>query len=562
MRFQEYLSEEAIIRELCRARIKHAAKRHDVQFFSNLDRHSVRPDLLAPQDWGNIPINIFPPRRAWHAFRPRNRGRKAPFTINVETLFRATIALRKTEPRSAWARNLARVIRSIQLRVLSNKVFRFKRPVIVPVRKDPKDPASRFYRPLSSFPLPEKIVECLTARYLRIELDHALLPSCIAFRAKCGAKNPPTTHDAIATIDKVRTKYKRLYVAECDIQGFFDCVSHEVARNALEKLIADAKLKEKIHPRAIEIFEAYLKCYSFERTVQRGKEMRALRKRRRGARAKWPRKELRELYGGALPPDIGIPQGGALSCFIANAVLHYADVKLEQMAKNVRGGFTYLRYCDDMILIAPARKVCSAVFRAYQDAVAHLRLPIHEPEDVEEYGRQFFCGKSNNPYLWQLSGGTAAVPWIQFLGYQLRRDGLLRVRAKSIDKHAQRITKLTDKLVRILDKGAGTGTLRRSAQQIHHRFHQKLISMSVGRIERGKKRKRPMPMCWASGFRMLAGRRFVTSNVRYLDHHRERQLRRVARRLKRLTLPPAKKQIAKEVLAYYGYPFSYIAQFR
>jgi hypothetical protein len=61
---------------------------------------------------------------------------------------------------------------------------------------------------------------------------------------------------------------------------------------------------------------------------------------------------------------------------------------------------------------------------------------------------------------------------------------------------------------------------------------------------------------------MLAGRRVVNTNIRFLDRHRERQLQRVARRLKRLTLPPAKKPIAKEVLPYYGYPFSYVAQFR
>ena len=191
-----------------------------------------------------------------------------------------------------------------------------------------------------------------------------------------------------------------------------------------------------------------------------------------------------------------------------------------------------------------------------------MRLPIHQPIDIAQYGDGFFSGKSNNPYLWRISGGPSDVPWIQFVGYQLRRDGLLRVRRKSIEKHVHRINEVTDKLIRTLDRGARTGSLRRSAQQIHYRFQQKLISMSVGRIERGKKRKGPMPMCWASGFRMLTGRRLVTSSLKYLDKHRERQLRRVARRLNCLKLPAAKKQIAKNVLAYYGYPFSYIAQFR
>jgi hypothetical protein len=66
MEFHEYFSEEAIIHELCRARIKHAAKRHDAQFFNNIDVQSARPDILEPRDWGNIPSDIFPPRRGWH----------------------------------------------------------------------------------------------------------------------------------------------------------------------------------------------------------------------------------------------------------------------------------------------------------------------------------------------------------------------------------------------------------------------------------------------------------------------------------------------------------------
>jgi hypothetical protein len=43
MQFQDYFSEEVIIRELRRAHIRHAAKRHDAEFFHNIARQSTRP---------------------------------------------------------------------------------------------------------------------------------------------------------------------------------------------------------------------------------------------------------------------------------------------------------------------------------------------------------------------------------------------------------------------------------------------------------------------------------------------------------------------------------------
>ena len=559
MTFQDQFSEEAIIRELCRARIKHAAKRHDAQFLHNIDQRSTRPDLLPPDDWGTIPAEIFPPRREWHRYRPKWRGTMAPFAINVETLLRATLALRKSEPAEIWARNLERTVGEIQARVLSQKKFQFTKPRIVPIRKDQ---TSNNYRPLTTFLLPDKIIECLTARYLRTALDRTLLPSCLAFRARHGNKRPPTTHDAIKIIDKIRRESATLYVAECDIQGFFDCVSHRIARDALTQLISDAKMESEIHERALEIFDAYLACYSFRSSVKNGKEMRALRKTHPEATCKWPERDLANYHKSDRLLNIGVPQGGALSCFIANAVLHEADKALARLDARSGITFTYLRYCDDMILLAQTKTTCQTAFDIYARAVRKLLLPIHAPKDVTAYGDSLFAGKSNNPYPWRAPKAPAHVPWIQFVGYQLRYDGLLRVRRKSIDKHIQRITDITNSLLSVLDKGARRGGLRRTAKQIHYRFHQKLISMSVGRVRRNKKNRGPMPMCWAAGFRGLTGQRFVTTNIQYLDRHRERQLRRVARRLEQLNLPKATAKSEVDALPYYGYPFSYIAQFK
>jgi hypothetical protein len=58
-------------------------------------------------------------------------------------------------------------------------------------------------------------------------------------------------------------------VRSIDLPKFFDCVSHEIARKALGDLVVDANQQQKIHTRAIEIFEAYLESYTFAGTVLR-----------------------------------------------------------------------------------------------------------------------------------------------------------------------------------------------------------------------------------------------------------------------------------------------------
>jgi hypothetical protein len=90
----------------------------------------------------------------------------------------------------------------------------------------------------------------------------------------------------------------------------------------------------------------------------------------------------------------------------------------------------------------------------------------------------------------------------------------------------------------------------------------KLISMSIGRRRLGPPLDGTLPMCWTNGFRGLVGRRLVSNHLKDLDRHRENQIRRVERRLDALSLPVPKGTKISGVHRYYGFPFSYWAQFR
>jgi hypothetical protein len=554
--FEQYVSSDRIIRELCRARVRLAERRHESLFYHNIDGSQKPAEEIVPPNWDEIHEDIFPSRKQWSRYRPKNRGQISDVTLN--TLLRAVHDLGRKTPNAPWAQRLSGTVSDIRERALDN-AFSFRVPKIV---KEAKDQTARTYRPLASFLLSDKIIDSLTARYFRENLNSALLKSCLAFRPRTDGR-----HKGLDEILLKRSESSRLFVAECDIMGFFDCVSHEIARFALEDLIADARRIDKdlvVDDQAIRIFNAYLECYSFLRNIQQEAEVK-LQDELPGARFPWREKELRSFYGReAVLENIGIPQGGALSGFIANAVLHRADKRIAELCPERQ--ITYLRYCDDMVLLAPTEDACREVFTAYTASVNDLRLPIHLPKVVRSYEgpnkRQFWSTKSKAPYLWgNPREQPSSFPWMQFLGYQIRFDGAVRVRPASIEKELKKLTLEGDKLMRLL-RAENASNLRRSKGSIRHRFRMKLVAMAVGRRTLSDKTF-PLPKCWANGFRWLSEKRMITTNLKALDRHRERQVSRINRRLQDLNISvQPRRDDDSGALDHYGCPFSYWGQFR
>jgi hypothetical protein len=565
--FERAFSESSIIRELCKARIKLAKRRHERAFLHNIRKDHKAAHELGPQNWENIPLDIFPARRNWHRFRPvaSKRGTRPSLDINVDALFRATLKLRKQEPNAAWVKNLNRVVARLRRRVLKTKRFSFSRPSITPLVKNT---SLHEYRALVVFRLEDKIIDCLTAKYLRESFDELLSDSCLAFRCRQGSKAPPTIHDALARIMEVRTQVRRrdIFVAECDIRGFFDCVSHKLVLSSFEDLVGVARKNNSffdIDARAKEILAAYLRAFSYSRDVYGSRDAKAqLKSVDSKGYYKWPREDLKALYRGKNLRAIGIPQGGALSCFIANIVLRSADQAIESVRQQSRD-LLYLRYCDDMILISSTLGACNRAFENYVHALKKLRLPVHPPKSLSAYSTRkaklkFWNGKSNRPYRWGTSR-DGGMPWIQFVGYQIRYDGLVRVRPKSLKKEFKKVSNASSEMLRAIHP-SHIGQIRKTRQQIRHRFRTRLISMAVGRRKLGPPIDGPLPMCWTNGFRGLLKVRFVIHPLKALDRHREYQIRRVDRALAALTLPKVANR-KTNAYPYYGLPFSYLGQF-
>ena len=330
MTFEEAFSDQAIVRELCRARVRLAQDRRQALFLHNICASKQGPHQVVPKNWGSIRADIFPPRRQWHRFRRKQRGTLASETISIEALKRSIQHFRSTAPETPWVRRLNDTVTRIRTRVFDS-TFKFQEPQIV---FQVKDEQKHTYRALAVFTLEDKIIDCLTSRYLRSILDPALSASCLAFRA-CDPM--PSIHSALDRITEARGSWdnRRIFVAECDIKGFFDSVAHSVAKKALGDLVQDARRRTpqlQVAPEAMRVFAAYLDAYSFQNVLESDGYDR-IRKESPPGQVKWPVDDLKKLHSTEQLPRIGVPQGSALSCLVANAVLHSADRTLDALGR-------------------------------------------------------------------------------------------------------------------------------------------------------------------------------------------------------------------------------------
>jgi hypothetical protein len=552
--FEEYFSDDMIIRMLCRQRIKAADKRNGREYVDRLAGYR-EPKPREPIDL------LLPPRKKWSQFRPRFR--KADRDVHQASLYHATMNLRDRTPDAGWAVLLNQFIVQIRRRVLLSEDFTFRPPK---VRGIVKKMGGHDYRALCLFSLEDGIINGLTAKYLRELLDPLFEGSSYAFRVHQPDKPAPTHHDAFEKIFELKsqTPDQDYHVSECDIRGFYDSVDHGVAKHLLESLAE--KSLEPLHPKAMTIFKAYLNCYSFPKNVLHD-ALPELRERDRTGTFPWPEEALAEFHPEPRRQSIGVPQGGAISCVIANIVLDYADKRIKEAAERLDAKVHYLRYCDDMVLISRNKRHCQTVFSAYLKALKDLKLPFHKPKLVEQYDADFWESKSKRPYRWTGKREPGCVPWVQFVGYQVRHDGLVRIKKGSIEKHLKKLVETTG-LVRwqLMDRSWREPTpersnMRASESEVRSSFRRKLASMGVGRVNPHKPADSPLPKCWANGYRALNGKPLITTLLKLFDRERERQIRRLGRagvpygggsgKRRKRNMHPAKR-----------HPFSYYAQFK
>lgn len=548
--FKDYFCPHTIIDELIRLRTATARKRHEAAFLARISRLADDPEDAVPARVDHL----LPPRRQWLRPRADKRAGISRDAVNRMAIARAVSAQSSHGGLAAcaWGQNLLTFIETVRKAALTGGTI--ERPSI---HLQGKDKEKKTYRPIAVYDrIEDRVLLGLTARYLRSIFDDDLLPCVYAFRAK-----PSFSHtSAVRNLRDYCLSHNSLdlYTAECDIQKFFDTVNHRVALDAVD--LAAKRLESrggKLAVRAVEIIQLYLDSYTFPEAQRVGEAW--LRENEREGMIEWLDSDtLNSLYRHPKAEKLGIPQGGALSPLLANLVLDAADRAVT--AACGKDDVFYARFCDDMILIHPNRAKCISIFRKYQEALSLLKVSVHRPKEVTRYDASFYGAKSKGPYAWgNPDGRKKVVPWVSFLGYQVKYDGQLRVRPSSVRREHDKQIRVVGQVMRLINMGAKS--LRLSADEIVERTHLKLIAMSVGlnklRAD-GIARRQP---CWADAFLLLDENKSSIGQLHGLDRNRERQVRRLVRRLRRggLFEVPEVKMLQKTSGSrkFYGGPYSY-----
>jgi hypothetical protein len=354
-------------------------------------------------------------------------------------------------------------------------------------------------------------------------------------------------------------KERELYVVECDMQKFYDTVNHTIVKAKFNEFIGNAIVDNPTIDLSapIRIFNSYLNSFAFNINVPKKNDYDYWKSYGlEDGEFTWVHGSLSEYYDDLSNERIGVPQGGALSGLIANIYLTYADKEM-QKAKVL-----YQRFCDDMIVISDDLTECERAKKLYEDALRHLKLFPHKFKVESELKtstsegfnfRAFWDGKSKGPYRWGKIESNC-FPWIGFVGYEVNREGDIRIRKKSFEKELKK-----QKLIIKEIKNAIEVSMRKSKGTATELAINRLIGMSVGRIGLDNFDEVSTDLCWKNGFKELAMNKHSIRQIKHFDRNRSKHYYKLLKEIKNPDVELEKKENERQLIKY-NKPFSYYYQ--
>jgi hypothetical protein len=524
-----YFSDRRMVAQLCRKRIAHARKNRRDQFPARAA--GVHDSERADDPKQHELQALLPPRRHWPRARRRIRRESEDRSATTAKTLAEHVLRVLSENAGAypWVKRLRRFLNSILRDALSwDKSMVHEPKSVVPIPKDRRGSGQK-YRVVVTYSLRDSLLASGYAAYLGDGVDGALDDCCFGSRP-CRNGKTRNHHDAVKGLRAFATRVSDetdLWGAECDIQGFFDSVPHEVAKARLRAMAA--KAGARLDKRAIAFLHSFLASYDY--VSARKKALTQLRAQHVDRPILFKPKAA--LVKAGIEFDCqerrGIPQGSPLSGVIANAVLAAADdACLNELRRN--GRWHYARYCDDILLVSTDRNACRLALRAYRRELRNLGLADHRAVKVLPYrGRnkkRFWDGKSKLPYLWRSGELGPGVPWIGFLGYQLKRDGTLRIRRASIQREIAKQMKAVNDVIstmqKVRAKAVASGTAYRIAPmwRIEHRVLTHLVAMGVGYPSGHATSPPPSSLSWCNAYPLLQSGPVDLAPLKDLDRGR------------------------------------------
>lgn len=495
--FIEYASEQRILELLIKERVKIAlkGKLKGVSTDRIINRAMCGEQLSTTEQV----FTLMPARNSWH--RPRKQERRlnsGEESKSHKQILTRSIAItiqqhRKQEIPPQYLKNLDAFISSLRDDICSCEPLTFNSIKIIGKKKKINSEGIEILRPICVFEsLREKLLIALASKYLTEVFDHLLHEEILSYRPlrKYHGSETPVLTDRDNAIQNIHTYRKThrcgtLYVAECDIQKYFDTINHDVIRSCFKTFADKVKAIDANfdYSRVERIVDAYLNSYSFYRNVEsKNEEIIG-----RNQQFEVPKAHLfieRGCYTAeefeCAKYKIGIPQGGALSALMSNVILHTIDSK-SILDRPDRNRF-FCRYGDDILLMHTSKAECEALINKYCEALTQHKLLYHDFISVadKEFRRTdgvsvrpiLWDQKSRKPFLWGRSNTeTESVDWIGFLGYEMRYTGEVRLRRSSLDNKIKNIKrKYYSGAKTKFAKGEGTYTAKRVNTLISNRI--------------------------------------------------------------------------------------------
>jgi retron-type reverse transcriptase len=542
-KLDECFTDNEIIKYLCKIRVSKAQrcnKKHLLHLLTKAKKHNYHLNNKEDKEFEKLQ-GLLPSRRKWKKLGMENRYkdvsgikiRISSVEYNQKSLLKTVKYYRKKSPKEQFVIALNLFIQEIKDSVNSDEYVIESPEIEKKFKKKDKKRNISTYRPISIYPLKERIIIGLVSKYFTKIFDKYFSEQSYAFRQpptidekKKKSKIQKNHHEAIQTILDYRKKHDNtpLWVSECDIKKFYDSVHHKTLKYFFKKLIKQTKKNcpASYDIRAENLFYKYLDSYSFVKNVL------PKNKRMKNGEFGWVEKELKEskLFKSTRNLKLGVPQGGALSGLISNILLDSIDKKLESFKDP---DLLYVRYCDDMVIIHPDKEKCKKYSEIYEQSLKKMKLFSHPFQECSyaDY-KSFWNKKSKKPYRWYNEKGKSFY-WFGFVGYEISFDGDLRVRKSSLRKEKDKQKKVVSDIVKVIktDRRKSKGYILESAIN-------RLNGMAIGRANLRNYRKLENEMCWANGFHKLNDNKTVRSQMRELDKFRSLQKHRLKKIINKL----------------------------
>jgi hypothetical protein len=572
-----FINRDKVVKQLIKVRCKLADRKskqdqHD-EFINSYDlpRKVKKFNGLQQDIYG-----MFPPRRQW-CHVGKERKRLDNISRNRIRLEHTYLKARHRNCNEGWYFRLCNYADSIVKMADETKGGIAKPKVTVIEKKRPRGKNIIECRPVCSFHLKLKIILSLLNKYLTSLFDSYFLKCSYAFRTLKTDQETMQHLNAVKSILAYRNQHlgETLYVAECDMQKFYDTINHNVIKSRFIILLNRAKrdgLISSDDAKAVKKwFFMYIDCFDFLSDINVYNKIsddnpfwnNIKNKGNLHCVIKWvDNKSIKRSRAKRNKGKVGVPQGGPLSGLVANIVMHSVD---EAVLREIgEKDILFCRFCDDMILIGDNEQMLTKVLNTYKCAIRDSKLIAHPKEPLIKEGegmKSFWKGKTKGPYPWGEKGKTV-FPWITFVGFDINWKGNLRIRKSSFKRQIAKQNKVANSLVYPYLKGKRP---RYCSDTIMASLVSRLIGMSVGRVNLWNYENNPNIRSWMSAFYILDENPWSTRQLKTLDRHRGIVIARTKKAISSMICTNKKKDDdyqnnQRNRFSHMGAPFSYYGQ--